>query len=125
MRQEPSTPSDNAASQEHLAELRRRVDEIDRRLIGIISERARVIVEIGRAKQASGTPIYAPHREAEVLARVIAQNPGPLSDRTIEAIYRELMSGSFSLELPMRVGYLGPAGSYSHIAAVRHFGSSV
>src|SRR5713101_25421 len=108
MRKEPSTPSDNAASLEHLAALRRRVDEIDRRLIEIISERARVVVEIGKAKQASGTPIYAPHREAEVLARVIAGNPGPLSDRTIEAIYRELMSGSFALELPLRIGYLGP-----------------
>ncbi len=123
MREESAKPSDNQA--DRLAALRRRVDEIDQRLIETICERARVVVEIGKAKQASGTPIYAPHREAEVLARVIAQNPGPLSDRTIEAIYRELMSGSFSLELPMRVGYLGPAGSYSHIAAVRHFGSSV
>ncbi len=109
----------------HLTDLRRRIDEIDQRLVEILSERARIVVEVGKAKQTKGTPVYAPHREAEVLARALAANPGPLSDRTIEAIYRELMSGSFSLELPLRVGFLGPPGSFSHIAAVRHFGSSV
>ncbi|MHC4948723.1 MAG: prephenate dehydratase [Planctomycetota bacterium] len=108
-----------------LGGLRRRIDEIDRRLVETLSERARTVVEIGRSKRVSGTPIYAPHREREVLDRVLAANPGPLPPRTIEAIYRELMSGSFSLELPLRVGYLGPPGSYSHVAAVRHFGSSV
>lgn len=108
-----------------LGELRRRVDEIDGRLVRLLSERARIVVEIGRAKRSAGIPVYAPHREAEVLSRALACNPGPLPDRTIEAIYRELMSGSFNLELPLRVGYLGPPGSFSHIAAVRHFGSSV
>ena len=122
--QADTSASDNVA-QPHLAELRRRIDEVDKRLIEIVSERARIVVEIGKAKNTTGTPVYAPHREAEVLARALARNPGPLSDRTIEAIYRELMSGSFSLELPLRVGYLGPPGSFSHIAAVRHLGSSV
>ena len=116
---------DENPNHESLSDLRRRIDELDAELIRIVSRRAAVVVEIGKTKQAEGTPIYAPHREAEVLARVLANNPGPLSDRTIEAVYRELMSGSFSLELPLRVGYLGPPGSFSHIAAVRHFGSSV
>ena len=108
-----------------LADLRGRIDEIDRRLIEALSERARIVVEIGRTKRADGTPIYAPHREQAVLKKVIEGNPGPLPPRTIEAIYRELMSGSFALELPLRVGYLGPAGSFSHMAAVRQFGSSI
>lgn len=108
-----------------LSALRARIDEIDAKLVETLSERARIVVEIGKAKHAGGTPVYAPHREAQVLGRALASNPGPLSDRTIEAIYRELMSGSFSLELPLRIGYLGPPGSFSHIAAVRHFGSSV
>lgn len=115
----------NQASLSDLEALRRRIDEIDQRLIDAISERARVVVEIGKAKQSSGTPIYAPHRERQVLERVKQLNSGPLSSRTIEAIYREIMSGSFSLELPLRVGYLGPQGSFSHVAAIRHFGSSV
>jgi len=110
---------------EQLEGLRKRIDELDRKLIDTLCERARVVVEIGRHKQATGIPIYAPHRESDVLRRVIEANPGPLSARTVEAIYRELMSGSFQLELPLRVGFLGPAGSFSHVAAVRHFGSSV
>ena len=116
-----STPPSGA----DLEALRHRIDEVDRRLIEVLSDRARIVVEIGRAKGRSGDPIYVPHREQEVLARALANKPGPLSDRTIEGIYRELMSGSFTLELPLRVGYLGPPGSFSHIAAVRHFGSSV
>jgi len=70
-------------------------------------------------------PIYAPHREAAVLRRVLGANSGPLPDKTVEAVYREIMSGSFALEHPLRIGYLGPPGSYSHVAAVRQFGSSV
>ncbi len=108
-----------------LEALRRRIDECDRRLIEILSERAEVVVEVGRSKRSSGVPIYVPHRERAVLDRVLGYNRGPLPNRTIEAIYRELMSGSFALELPLRIGYLGPPGSFSHLAAVRHFGSSV
>ena len=105
--------------------LRVRIDSIDEKIISALSERAQVVSDIGRSKRASGAPIYAPHRERQVLDRVIAANPGPLPDRTIEAIYRELMSGSFAIELPIRVAYLGPRGSLSHVAATRHFGSSV
>lgn len=118
-------PSNKAETSADLDALRRRVDEIDAKIVDAISERARIIVEIGKNKQRTGTPIYAPHRERQVLDRVVALNPGPMSPQTIEAIYREIMSGSFTLELPLRVGYLGPAGSYSHVAAKRHFGSSV
>lgn len=117
--------SDLEGAELDLDALRRRIDEIDQRLVATLSERAKIVVDIGRSKRGSGVPIYAPHREKEVLERALKSNPGPLSGRTIEAIYRELMSGSFSLELPLRVGFLGPAGSFSHVAAVRHFGSSV
>jgi chorismate mutase/prephenate dehydratase len=118
-------PASSTDGETDLQALRDRIDEIDRRLIEALSDRARVVSEIGRSKRATGYPIYAPHRERQVLDRVLADNPGPLSDRTLEAIYRELMSGSFMLEMPLRVGYLGPPGSFSHVAATRHFGSSV
>ena len=116
---------DDQLSQLDLEELRRRIDEIDERLVQALSDRANVVVEVGRAKRTDGTPIYAPDREKRVLERVLSLNKGPLSSRSIEAIYRELMSGSFSLELPLRIGYLGPPGTFSHAAAIRHFGSSV
>jgi len=128
--QSPQTPPDDsihdvARGDGGLETLRRRIDEVDRRLIEALSERARIVAQIGQAKRAAGGPIYVPHRERQVLDRVLADNPGPLPDRTIEAIYRELMSGSFVLEQPLYVGYLGPPGSFSHVAATRHFGSSV
>lgn len=116
----PTTPDPEA-----LNALRLAIDDVDRRLIDTLSERARLVVEVGNVKRGSGTPTYAPHRERQVIERALAANPGPLGPRTIEAIYRELMSGSFTLELPLRVGYLGPPGSFSHVAATRHFGSSV
>jgi len=108
-----------------LSDLRAKIDSVDRRLIELINERAKLVVEIGKIKRAYGLPIYTPHREAAVLKKVSSLNQGPLTSRTIEAVYRELMSGSFYLEQPLRIGYLGPLGSYCHIAAKRHFGSSV
>jgi len=123
-----STPKEipqEATDEQILEKMRVQIDSIDQRLIADLSERARVVAEIGKSKRASGYPIYAPHRERQVLDAVLAKNPGPLSNRTIEAIYRELMSGSFALELPLRVGYLGPPGTFSHAAATKHFGSSV
>ncbi len=108
-----------------LDELRDLIDDVDSRLVELLNERARLVVEVGLSKSDTGTPIYAPHRESAVLKRVLDRSPGPLPARTIEAVYREIMSGSFALENPLRIGYLGPPGSFSHQAAVRHFGSSV
>ena len=123
-RRGPAAPPPGPEPRE-LAKLRQNIDTIDRQLVDLLNERARQVVKVGKVKRATGTPVYAPHREAQVLQKVIGQNKGPLPDRTIEGVYRELMSGSFRLELPMRVGYLGPPGSYSHLAAVKQFGTSV
>lgn len=108
-----------------LARLREQIGDLDAQLVHLINQRSKLVVQVGKRKRGAGIPIYAPHREAEVLDRVIKANRGPLSNRTVEAVYRELMSGSFSLEHPLRIGYLGPPGSYSHLAATRQFGSSV
>ena len=119
----PQQSPDNP--QRDLEELRKQIDELDRKIVELLNARARVVVEIGKAKQATGAQIYAPDREKAVLDRVVALNTGPLPQRTLQAIYRELMSGSFALEQPLRIGYLGPEGSFSHLAAVRKFGASV
>lgn len=106
-------------------DLRSKIDALDARLMEVLSERARVVEEVGRYKREHGLPVYVPHREREVIDRALSRNTGPLPGRTVEAIYRELMSGSFALELPPRIAFLGPPGTFSHQAAVRHFGSSV
>jgi len=113
------------ATTPELEALRAKIDALDSQIVRLLNERAAAVVGIGQTKRGSGIPIYAPHREQEVLRKVLESNAGPLSGRTIEAVYREIMSGSFSLEQPLRIGYLGPAGSFSHDAAVKHFGSSV
>ena len=105
--------------------LRQQIDELDRKIVELLNDHARVVVGIGRAKQLDGTPIYAPDREQAVLRRIGELNAGPLQQKTLQAIYRELMSGSFALEKPLRVGFLGPEGSFSHLASTRKFGASV
>lgn len=105
--------------------LRREINQIDEQLVDLLNRRARVVVEIGKNKQKSGVPIYAPDREHEVLQRVRRLNAGPLPDKTLVAIWREMMSGSFALEKPLRIAFLGPEGSFSHMAALKKFGASV
>lgn len=122
--------SDDSKKPDHpddpqLQDLRNKIDAVDQKLIDIVNERAKLVVEVGKIKRKSGSPIYAPHREQAVLKKVLGMNEGPLAEKTVEALYRELMSGSFHLEQPLRIGYLGPTGSYSHLAATRHFGSSI
>jgi chorismate mutase/prephenate dehydratase len=108
-----------------LEELRQKIDELDLQLVKLLNERAQVVVEIGKYKSKTDKPIYAPDREREVLAKIIGANAGPLPDSCLTAIWRELMSGSFALEKPLRIGYLGPKGSFSHTAAMLKFGQSV
>ena len=110
-----------------LEELRQKIDVIDQELVHLINERAKVVVEVGKIKMAdrNAPPIYAPDRERAVLSKVKAHNTGPLPDRCLLAIYRELMSGSFYLEKPLRIAYLGPEGSFSHTAALLKFGQCV
>ena len=78
-----------------LEPLRKQIDALDARIVQLLNDRARVVVEIGKLKQQSKEPIYAPDREKAVLQKVRELNGGPLPDRCLEAVYRELMSGSF------------------------------
>ncbi|MEX2671363.1 MAG: prephenate dehydratase [Phycisphaeraceae bacterium] len=111
---------------ESLAPLRQRIDQLDEQIVRLLNERAKIVVEVGKVKHLNDqAPVYAPDREQVVLDRIRQANEGPLSDLCLEAIYRELMSGSFALQRALRIGYLGPAGSFSHLAAKRQFGASV
>lgn len=115
---------DNPDAQSNLAPLRKRIDQLDREIVDLLNERAKIVVEIGKVKRDGKTPVYAPERERKVLDQVRSYNKGPLPDACLIAMWRELMSGSFALERSLRVGYLGPPGSFSHVAARRKFGSA-
>ena len=113
------------ANDDDLAPLRTRIDDLDRQIVDLLNSRARVVVDIGKIKQNQNLSIYAPDREKAVLDKVRRLNAGPLPNRCLEAVYRELMSGSFALERPLRIGFLGPLGTFSHQAAALKFGASV
>jgi chorismate mutase / prephenate dehydratase len=120
----------NAASQprefatESLDELRKHIDEINLKLVELLSERARLAQAIGRLKQTAGRPIVQPSREHQVFESVAAHNPGPLTGDHLRRIFVEIISACTALERPVRVAYLGPAHTYSHEAARTRFGGS-
>lgn len=105
--------------------MRDALDHVDDQLVGLINERARIAQRIGQAKAARGLRVYAPDRERQVLDRVAELSDGPVNERSLRAIYRELMSASLALERTPRIAVLGPQGSYSHLAGRRKFGTSV
>lgn len=107
-----------------LNDLRTRIDAINLKLVDLLSERARLAKAIGDLKRAGGAPIYQPAREREVIERVVAHNPGPLSADHLRRIFTEIISACTALELTIRVAYLGPEHTYSHEAARNRFGAS-
>ncbi len=106
-----------------LARHRAAIDAIDRELLAQLNARAAHAQAIGGLKAAGAA--YRPEREAQVLARLHAENRGPLQNDAVAGVFRQVMSACLALEQPMRIGYLGPAGTFSHAAVARHFGQFV
>lgn len=104
---------------------REAIDHIDRQLVALLSQRAAAAQAIGQAKQACGEAIFVPHREQAVFAKVAALNQGPLPDRALRAIWREIMSASIALEQPLAICHFGRSGAFTHQAARLKFGDSV
>jgi chorismate mutase/prephenate dehydratase len=126
-RKRPSTPrkaSTGDGGEQSLAALRRQLDEIDRRLLDAINQRAELAQQIGRLKRADGQPVFDSRREAEVLQSVDAANHGPLTAESVRHVFRELISATRSIQSPIRVAYLGPEFTFSHLAAIERFGQS-
>src|SRR5258708_11720357 len=109
----------------NLNPLRKKIDILDTRIIELLNDRAGVTLAIGKEKIKNKEPIYAHEREQNVLKRLKALNKGPIQNEAIEAIYREIMSASLNLEKPLRIAYMGPEATFSHLASLKKFGSSV
>ena len=108
-----------------LQSLRERIDAADAELLTLLNRRAQLALEVGELKKREGSVVFRPEREAQVIDGLKARNPGPLKTDSIAPIWREIMSACRALETPTRVAYLGPAGTFSELAALGYFGSSL
>ena len=110
-----------------LEKLRNRIDEIDRDLLQLINDRAQVARDIAEVKGSSPDQdqYYRPEREAQILRNIISSNTGPVSDEEAARLFREIMSVCLALEQQLTIAYLGPEGTFTQTAALKHFGHSV
>lgn len=110
-----------------LESIRARIDELDEKIQELINERARCAHEIAEIKQGAGadTAFYRPEREAQILRAVQARNKGPLSNETMARLFREIMSACLALEQQLTIAYLGPEGTFTELAALKHFGNAI
>ncbi len=105
--------------------LRKKIDALDKKIVALLNDRAKISLLIGQEKMRSKKGIYSPGREKQVLKHIASLNQGPVSLEALDAIYREIMSSSLSLERIKDVAYLGTQGSFTHAAALKKFGSQV
>ncbi|HJZ88169.1 MAG TPA: prephenate dehydratase [Polyangia bacterium] len=107
-----------------LKALRERIDLIDDEILRLLNQRAEVVQKVGKIKEARRDPFYAPVRERAIVDRLSAHNPGPFPGEAIRPVFQEIISACLSLELPLKVAYLGPEATFTHMACKRRFGLS-
>jgi chorismate mutase/prephenate dehydratase len=107
-----------------LDEIRGDIDSIDDQLVKLLSQRVELAQEVGRVKGKDKRPYFTPERERQIYEKLDRTNPGPLQTRQLVAIFREVISAARAAEKPLECSYWGPAGTYTHLAAIQTFGSS-
>src|SRR6201992_3233620 len=109
----------------NIPEHRKAIDKLDAQIVDLLNERTKHVLQIGEIKLKAGEEIYAPHRERAVLQRICKLNSGPITDDSLRAIYREIMSSALSLEKSMTIAYLGPEATFTHHASIQKFCASL
>jgi len=107
-----------------LNKLREQIDAVDDQILDLLSRRADYVVEVGKAKSGARTDFYVPSREKEIFERLLERNQGCFPEQGVQRVFREIISASLALEEPMKVAFLGPQATFTHIAAMRQFGHS-
>lgn len=111
-------------SRKNLGDLRRQIDAIDDQILDLLNRRANVVIEVGHAKAGEQKEFYVPSREQAIYERLTAASSGPFPREAIRRVFREIISASLSLEQPMKVAFLGPQATFTHVAAMQQFGFS-
>src|SRR5918992_6005892 len=122
---EPGHAQHEEGTNDEMGALRAAIDEVDEEIVALLDRRARLARRIGEIKQVNGLKAYAPARERAVLNRVRASSAGDFPRSGLEAVFREIISSSISLETSLKVAYLGPEATFTHEATLRSFGTSV
>jgi len=107
-----------------LQELRQQIDSLDDKILDLLNQRAEVVINVGKNKDDNEGVYYVPSREKAIFERLVARNHGPFPNEGIRRVFREIISASLSLEQPLKVAFLGPQATYTHVAAMRQFGLS-
>ena len=126
-RKRTATTATAAAAPLDLSRIRDSIDSVDSRIQELLNERARFAQLVGISKSASGKAVdfYRPEREADVLRKALKRNKGPLRNEEIARLFREIMSACLAQQEPLKVAFLGPEGTFTQAAVLKHFGSSV
>jgi chorismate mutase/prephenate dehydratase len=107
-----------------IQDLRRNIDEIDENILELLNQRASLVIKVGQVKKAENRDFHVPSREREIYERLTAKNRGPFPNEGLKSVFREIISASLALEAPMKVAFFGPKATFTHMAAMQHFGLS-
>ena len=107
-----------------LKNLREQIDSIDNQILALLNQRAGVVLAVAKSKEGSDKAFYVPSREKEIYQRLTDLNPGPFPNEAVIKVFREIISASLNMELPMRVAFFGPQATFTHMAAMQQFGLS-
>jgi len=108
-----------------LKKIRKEIDEIDSKILYLLNERAKKVLKIAKIKEKEGKSPYSPGREKRIINRIIAENKGPLSSETLREIFQHILKISLSLERKLKIIYLGPEATFTHLAALKSFGEEM
>jgi chorismate mutase/prephenate dehydratase len=115
---------DEAEAKMGIEELRRQIDAIDSRILELLNRRAEIVIQVGKEKAKENAAFHSPEREEEIFDRLTRQNQGPFPRSAVKAVYREILSACLSLEQPLKIAYLGPKATFTHMACMKRFGLS-